>query len=188
MTSWLRAETRALLQEQPPEKFAPAETYSFTLVLVKLPPEAGRRVLNAICRACFLSEGEAERVKFRPLPIELKRGMCYADAAIGQFEILACDALAFIIPDRVIDDPPPGYLADLYKTLAASSDFETVDVAITSLPTSPKAREFLDLFVGDPAADILIPRRVMRRKAWLMKVLAERIGGHVRINNVPYSE
>ena len=106
--------------------------------------------------------------------------MCYADAAIGQFELLACDALAFIIPDRILKSPPPGYLAELYKNLSASSDFEMVEVAVTLLPAGPKASEFLDLFVGDAAADISIPRRVMWRKAWLMKILAERFGGEVR--------
>ena len=181
MTSWLRTETRSLLQEHPPERLSPPDTYSFTLVLVALPRHWHQRVLKAICRACSLSEGEAKKFDSQPLPINLKRGMCYADAAIGQFELLACDALAFIMPDRVIEAPPPGYLADLYKTLASGPDFEMVEVAISSLPAGPKALEFLDLFLGDVTADGSIPRRVTRRKAWLMKALAERIGGQVRI-------
>ena len=68
--------------------------------------------------------------------------MTYADAAIGQFELLACDALSFIIPDRVIENPPLGYLAELYKTLAASSDFQLSEVTITALPAGKHANEF----------------------------------------------
>ncbi len=182
MTSWLTTETRALLEKEHPEKFAPPATYAFTLVLVDWPPTADWRVLNVISRACGLSKGEVTNLASQPLPIELKHGMCYADAAIGQFELLACDALSFIIPDRVAENPPPGYLAELYKRLAARSDFELVEVRITSLPAGPKASDFLELFLGNPATDSAIPRKVMRRKAWLMKLLAERIGGEVRID------
>jgi hypothetical protein len=111
----------------------------------------------------------------------LTRGLPYADAAIVQFELLACDALALIIPDRVIEDPPPGYIAELCDEIAASSDFEWIEVTITALPAGQKAREFLDLFLGDATVKWSWPQKVMRRKAMLMKILAERSGGRVRL-------
>ena len=105
--------------------------------------------------------------------------MTYADAAIGQFELLARDVLSLIIADRVIENPPLGYLAELYKSLAASSDFELIEVTITALPAGKDASEFLELFFGDAAVDWSGPQRMMRRKALLMKMLADRIGGQV---------
>ncbi len=183
MISWLTTEARALLEAEFPDKLALPDTYAFTLVLVAWPPTQDWRVLNAVCRAASLSKGDVQDLASQALPIDLKRGMRHADAAIGQFELLACDALSFIIPDRVIEDPPPGYLAELYKSLAESSDFEVVEVTITLLPESPEASDFLQLFIGNAAADLATPRKVTRRKAWLMTLLAARIGGEVRIDS-----
>ena len=117
MTSLLRTEAQALLQKLPPEKYAPADTGSFTLVLFDLPAKSHRRIEKVICRICALSEGEVDELLSQGLPINLKHGLCYSDAAIDQFELLACDALAFIMPDRVVQDPEPSYLDDLYKRL-----------------------------------------------------------------------
>jgi hypothetical protein len=181
MTSLLRTEIQALLQKLPPEKYAPVDTESFTLVLFDLPAKSHRRIEKALRRVCALSEGEVDELLSQELPINLKHGLSYSDAAIDQFELLACDALAFIIPDRVVQDPEPGYLDDLYENLASSADFELVEVAVTTLPAGPKALEYLDLFLGDVTADASITRRMMRRKALLMKIIADRIGGQVRI-------
>jgi len=185
MTSLLRTETQALLQKLPPQKYAPADTESFTLVLFDLPAKSHRHSEKVICGVCALSEGEVDELLSRELPINLKHGLCYSDAAIDQFELLACDALVFIMPDRVVQDPEPGYLDDLYEDLASSTDFELVEVAVTSLPAGPKALEYLDLFFGDVTVDASVPRRMMRRKALLMKIIADRIGGQVRICELP---
>ncbi len=184
MTSLLRTEAQALLQKLPPEKIAPADTESFTLVLFDLPPKSHRRIEKVLRRVCDLSEGEVDELLSRELPINLKHGLSYSDAAIDQFELLACDALAFIMPDRVVEDPEPSYLDDLYKSLASSADFELVEVAVTLLPAGPKALEYLDLFFGDVTVDASVPRKVMRRKALIMTIIADRIGGQVGIGEL----
>jgi hypothetical protein len=184
VNSLLRTEVQALLQKVPPEKFAPADTESFTLVLFDLPSKSHRRIETTLCRVCVLSEGEVDKLLGRELPINLKHGLSYSDAAIDQFELLACDGLAFIMPDRVVEDPEPSYLDELYASLAASTDFELVEVAVTSLPAGPSALEYLDLFFGDITVDASIPRKVMRRKALIMTIIADRIGGQVRIREL----
>ena len=65
--------------------------------------------------------------------------------------------------------------------MASSADFELVEVVVTSLPAGPKVLEYLDLFFGDVTADVSIPRRMMRRKALLMKIISDRIGGQVML-------
>jgi len=176
----LRTEVQALLQKLAPEKYAPADTEAFTLVLFDLPGKSHQRIEKVLRRVCALSDGKVDELLSQELPINLKHGLCYSDAAIDQFELLVCDALSFIMPDRVVQDPEPGYLDDLYEHLASSADFELVQVTVT-LPAWPKALEYLDLFYGDVTADASLPRRMMRRKALLMKIIADRIGGQVML-------
>ena len=51
MTNWLDTETKALLQGVPPEKFAPPDTATFTLVLLTTGGPAGNAILIAVGRA-----------------------------------------------------------------------------------------------------------------------------------------
>ena len=182
MTTWLETETRALLQRCPPEKLAPATTGEFTLVLIAFQPRERARLARTVQRACGRSEVDAWRILARSLPLELRRGLTYADAMIGHYELIACDAAALILPDGVVLDSPPGYLEDLYAFFRKIPEFQLVSVHVEFLPHTEEAREFIDHFLGGGGRAALFARReVLRKKAQWMMRLAAKIGGRMRI-------
>jgi hypothetical protein len=183
MAAWLETETRALLQRDPPEKLAPPDTRAFSLVLLALHATDEQRLRRAIERGCCVSEEAARRILAPPMPVAVKRGLSYADAAIGQYELIACDAVSVIIPDGVVSNPPPGYLQDLYGLLLRSPEFELVRVRIVSLVPGPQTRDFLFHFFGRTECDLPIESEVMRKKARVMTHLGAKIGGRVVVRD-----
>ena len=178
MRTWLQTETRDWLEKAPPEKLAPPDTVAFALVLLAAQQIPRPRFLAALHRATGVSEEEAEVLASRQSPVVLRRGLSWADAAIGQYELIAVDAVSVIIRDLVVCYPPPGYLDSLYADLLDSSEFRLVTVT-AEMPSSQQADDLREHFFGDRRFDTLQPILMMRKKARIFAYLAAKTGGRV---------
>jgi hypothetical protein len=181
---WLDTETKALLQGSPPEKLAPPDTEAFTLVLLATRGTNPIALLRSVQRAALVSADEAERILSRPLPTPVKQAITYLDAQIAQFELICCDAISVILPDRVVQGAAPEYLKDLYAKLLKIDEFEPVLVHIDFIRANPSGEEFCDRFLGGQR---LLPAifEVMRKKARIMQHWAEKLGGRVTLLQKP---
>ena len=124
---WLDTETKALLQRLPPEKLAPPDTATFTLVLLAVAGLNRHALLSAVQRAARVSPEEAEHMLSRRLPISVKKGLSYPDAQIAQFELICCDAVSLFLADEVVAEASADYLTGLYAKLRKSDEFELVE-------------------------------------------------------------
>jgi hypothetical protein len=176
---WLDTETRALLGGAPPEKNAPADTRAFALVLLAYRGRDRQGLVKAVQRAMDASEQEAERLLRSPLPLVLKKGLTYADAQMGQFELICCDAVSVFIVDQVVAEAPADYLADVYSKLLRSEEFQWVCVRIESIPTDAPGREFCDRFLAGRRTGWPADMPLMRKKARIMLHWAAKIGVQV---------
>ncbi len=179
MNTWLDTETRALLQRTPPDKLAPPDTATFALVLLAVQRERLERLVKAVERVRGATRDEALNVLALPLPTPIKRQLSYEDALLGQFELIACDAVSVFVADEVVSDAPESYLAELYAAVRHSPEFEPVSLRIESLPVNAKGREFLDRFVGTAAPQFPLELTAMKKKARIMEHWAAKIGGRV---------
>lgn len=169
------------LDREPPDRLAPSVAAAFSLVLIDVQPIPRGRFLAAVARACGISEQEADDVTARSLPAVLRRGLSWADAAIGQYELIAVDAVSVFLRDEVIRRPPPGYLDYLYPVLLRSTEFQLVDTTV-ELPATERANELREHFFGAPNFDTSIRLQLMRKKATIFAHLASQIGGSVLIS------
>jgi hypothetical protein len=112
-------------------------------------------------------------------PATLQSGLSYEDALLGQFELIACDAISVFLADDVVAAAPAGYLKNLYSQLLRSSEFEAIPVRIEKIPPGPEGFEFLDRFLGPIGPRSPIEVQVMRKKARIMEHWANKIGGHL---------
>ena len=181
MNTWLDTETKALLQRLPPEKLAPPDTGIFTLVLLAFQRKSLERLVAAVERVREAARGEAIKVLALPLPTPIKRGLSHEDALLGQFDLIACDAVSVFLADEVVSDAPASYLTKLYADVRESLEFELVSVRIESVPSDTKGRNFLDRFIG--VATPQLPRELtaMKKKARIMEHWAAKIGGRVEV-------
>ena len=176
---WLDTETKALLQQLPPEKLAPPDTVAFTLVLLAVRGDDRSGLLRAVQRAAQVAMDDAERIASRGFPASIKTGLSYTDVQIAQFELICCDAVSAFIADEVVAEAPADYLTDLYAKLLRSDEFELVSVRIDSIPGSPMGQEFCDRFLSGrrPIAPAVVD--LMRKKARIMEHWAKKLGGRV---------
>lgn len=181
MTEWLDTETKALLERIPPGKLAPPDTAGFTLVLLAAGGDDRDALAAAVQRAAGVSAEEADRILGRPLPTAVAKGLVYADAQIGQFELICCDAVSAIIADEVVAEAPAEYLADLYARLRRSEEFENVWVRIDRIPSDRAGYEFCGRFLNGQQPAVPATVALMRKKARIMAHWASRMGGHVEV-------
>ena len=190
MSKWLDTETKAMLQQSPPGKCAPADIGEFTLVLLKRGRDLDR-LLRALRRIPGLSRAKAVETAARMCPVPIASGLSLADAMLGQFELVCCDAVSVFLRDDVVVSAEYSYLGELYRQFQKSPEFETVKVKVTSVPNTVTGEHFVDQFLG--GADI-IPRLVaaglrsceenmMRKKARIMAHWAEKVGAKVVIGD-----
>ncbi len=179
MNTWLDTETKALLQRAPPEKLAPPDIGIFTLVLLAFQRESLERLVAAVERVQNAARGEAIKVLALPLPTPIKRGLSYEDALLGQFDLIACDAVSVFLADEIVSDAPKSYLTELYSDVRKSLEFELVSVRIESVPFDAKGRDFLDRFIGVTAPQLPLELTAMKKKARIMEHWATKIGGRV---------
>jgi len=185
MNRWLDTETKALLRDPPPDKLAPPDTdmVGFTLVLLSIFHHHNRRLARAFARILRISLMDARIRVGCPLPTPVKPGLSYNDAEVGQFELIACDAISVILDDDVFRGASQPYLNDLYDKMLNSSEFEEVPIRIESIPRTNEGDDFIDQFLSDEDDDIWRTQEliVLRKKARIMQHWAANIGGAVSV-------
>jgi hypothetical protein len=188
MCEWLDTETKAMLQQAPPEKYAPANTGLFTLVLLTR-GNSHDRLIQALTRIPGVTRAKAVEVAVCMCPVPIVCSLSLGDAMLGQFELVCCDAISVFLRDEVVCTAERLYLGQLYRQFLHSPEFESVRVTITSVPRTAFGEHFLEQFLG--GAEVL-PRLViaglpaceetmMRKKARIMAHWAEKIGAEVAI-------
>ncbi len=177
--TWLDTETKAILHRSPPAKRAPSDTTAFALVLLAAPRGNTERLAAAVERIRGGTRDDALRVLRRRLPTPVKRSLSYEDALLGQFDLIACDAVSVFLSDDVVRCGSKSYLAELFADLCESPEFRTVTIRIESMPGDAQGRDFLDRFTGAAAPELPLELPVMRKKARIMDHWAAKIGGRV---------
>ena len=188
MTEWLDTETKAMLQQVPPEKLAPSITGLFTLVLLRGGNDTNRLV-RALARIPGISPGKATDLSEQRCPLPVVSGLSLADVMLGQFELVCCDSVSVFLRTEVVSSAEQWYLAQLYQQFQRSPEFACVKVTVVSVPQTALGEQFVDQFLG--GTDVM-PRVVvaslrsheetmMRKKARIMAHWAEKIGAVVAV-------
>lgn len=179
-SSWLDAETKATLQQVPPQKFAPAtlDTYSAVVLSCGADYDHLRRV-RAFDRILRTSWIDAEFQTTRRPPFIVKRELTPAGAMLAQFELICCDVVSVFISDAVMSSADPTYLSELYGALARADEFEEVGVRVVSIPRHAAGQALLDQFVGREIPGFPYDMVVTRKKARIMAHWATKIGARV---------
>lgn len=191
MSVWFDTQTRALLQQMPPEKLAPPDTGTFSLVLLDKGKNVAR-LMQSLTRVPGVSRAKATDLVTHACPIAVADQLSIADAMLGQFELVCSDSVSVFLCDEVISSAGPYYLSDLYSQLRASSEFETVQVNLAGLPESDLGLRFIEQFIGDSEDSTLSSLKdyrysgmMMNKKARLMAYWARKIGAEVTVGSEP---
>ena len=139
MSEWWDTETKALLQNVPPEKLAPPDTVGFTVVL--LTKTEAMRLQQAATRTGWLVSAFHTAVTSR-CPCPLLTGLTLDDAMLAQFELACCDSAAVFVRDEVVAENDRVYLSELYAELSSSEEFEQVGIEIRDVPQASKESGF----------------------------------------------
>jgi hypothetical protein len=187
MSAWFDTETKALMAPNPPETLAPPHAAGFSLVML----EAGgdfRRMATALARVRTFTAGTIRTVLARPCPNILCHSISHADALLGQFEMVCCDAVVVFIADGVIRTTRDGYLTELYAWLRESHEFEKLPVEVRAVPDTSEGVQFLLQFLGWLPGEADAPERrlplkttMLRKKARIMRHWAEKIGAEMSV-------
>jgi hypothetical protein len=118
MFTWLDTETKAMLQQAPPEKLAPPDTGMFTLVLLQKGNDL-TRIVQALTRIPGLSREKAEHLAKWACPLRVAGSLSLGDAMLGQFELVCCDSIAVFLRDEVVASAERQYLVELYQQFLA---------------------------------------------------------------------
>jgi len=180
--TWLDTETKAVLQKVPPEKFAPATTETFSIVVIDCSFRPNRsRQLRAFHRVLGTTIDHANHYLKRTIPLVLKRKLSLSDALLAQFELICCDLVSVFVSDSVISNADPNYLAGLWNSLKTGEEFEIQSVTINSVPDDSSGEDFLVQFVGAKDANFPVHMRAMRKKARIMHHWANKIGAAILV-------
>ena len=178
--SWLDTETKAALQQMPPQKLAPATTETFSVVVLSCDAYGDHtRQVRAFDRVLRTSLVDAEFQTRRKPPFVVKRELTVADAMLAQFELVCCDVVSVFIADAVLSRADPSYLAELYGSLIHADEFDKVSIRLVSVPEHPEARAFVQQFIGSHAPALPYEMPAMRKKARIMIHWAKKIGAEV---------
>jgi hypothetical protein len=175
---WLDRKTRALLEGTPPPERVATSTGEYSLLLIEL-GEGVDRLLRAVERVRHAGKEDAVRMLGEPLPLVIGSGLTLADAMLGQFELVCCDATAIFLRDEVACKGAPGYLRGVLSKLKLSPEFTRRSVQVRSVPAGEDGRRFLDQFLGSAARDPPLRVEVPGKKARIMLHWAARIGAEV---------
>jgi hypothetical protein len=180
MNRWLDTETKAFLQQLPPLKLAPANTETFSIVVLREESEPiSDRCVRAFERILRTTRIEAESQTTKTPPFVVRRALALTDAILAQFELVCCDIVSVFLADPVASDAEPAYLADLYHLLTQSDEFARVTVLVNWIPPDEAGDEFVDQFIGTRAAQMPYRMMTTRKKARIMDHWAKKIGGDV---------
>lgn len=180
MTSWLDTQTKAILDQTPPNKLAPPDTKSYSLVLISVFRHQPERLSRAIRRIYPDSWEQAQVRLSHPMPVVLRHQMTMSDALMGQFELICADAISVFIPDSVIELASSDYLTNTYNALLQSNEFEETSIVVDSIPRDAQGSEFMDQFFGS-SDDLFSTLVVPFKKARIMLHWAGKIGAKVRL-------
>jgi hypothetical protein len=181
MSKWLDTETKAMLQQAPPEKDAPPDTGMFTLVLLKRGDNLPR-IVRALGRIPGLSQRKVEYLMNSRCPVPVAASLSLGDAMLGQFELVCCDSISVFLRDGIAAAADSWYLLPLYRQFRQSREFQDVPVTISSVPETPSGERFIDQFLGEAegsgslAYNFPLQKYVMRKKARIMSHWAEKLG------------
>ena len=189
LSPWLDTETRAMLQQAPPEKYAPSDTDTFTLVLLRKGKNL-RRLSQALGTLPGLSSEIAENLAASSCPLPVARGLSHYDALLGQFELVCCDSVSVFLRDGVVWSAKGDYLARLYPQFELSPEFEDVSINVHSIPHSERGERIVRQFFGGMVADsdqvhtdYSFHGKMMRKKARIMAYWAKKLGAQVTISD-----
>ena len=174
--------TQAKRRRAPPWKLAPADTATFTLILLDVGSSDRARVVSAVELIVRETDAGVRARLAGPLPLAVERGLSHADALLGQFELICCDCISVFVCDTVLASASPQYLTSLFARLRASPEFDLVTARLESVPLGPKGLAFLNRFFGRRHVDLPLELRVMRKKARSMRQAAEQIGARLVIS------
>ncbi|MHB0961529.1 MAG: hypothetical protein ACYC0X_26425 [Pirellulaceae bacterium] len=182
MSEWCDTETKALLQNVPPEKLAPPDTLGFTVVLLT---KKATQLQQAATRAGWLASAFTTAVTSR-CPCPLLTGLMLDDAKLAQFELACCDSAAVFVRDEVVAENDRVYLSELYAELSSSEEFQPVGIEVRDVPASEQGKRFLLQFLGADEKSLEVFRlplhlQVMRKKARIMCYWGRKINAHVRV-------
>ena len=183
MSEWWDTETKALLQNVPPEKLAPPDTVGFTVVL--LTKTEAMRLQQAATRTGWLVSAFHTAVTSR-CPCPLLTGLTLDDAMLAQFELACCDSAAVFVRDEVVAENDRVYLSELYAELSSSEEFAQVGIEIRDIPPGEQGKRFLLQFLGADEKSLEVFRpplhlQVMRKKARIMCYWGQKINADVRM-------
>lgn len=185
LSPWLDTETKAMLQQAPPEKYAPSDTDTFTLVLLRKGRDL-RRVSQALQKLPGLSSEKAEHLVGSCCPLPVARGLSIYDALLGQFELVCSDSVSVFLRDGVVWPAQGDYLARLYPQFESSPEFESVIVDVRSIPRTEQGERIVRQFFGGMEADsdrvnagFSFHGKMMRKKARIMEYWAKKLGAQI---------
>ena len=191
MSTWLDTETKAILQQVPPEKDAPPDTGTFTLVLLrgKLAVNPAR-VKEVLVRIPGISASTAAKLAFFTASQPVVAGLSLPDALLWQFELICRDVVSVFLRDGIISSAGrERYLPRVYAQLRQSPEFEPVNVTVSGIPDNDIGERFVRQFLhGGEDVDYRVQKsqytyegEVTRKKARIMAHWAKRIGARVVI-------
>ena len=177
--NWLDTQTQELLQAETPGKIARPKVGEYALVLLQKGIDH-HRLVRAVCRINDCPDSAAEELLRRPLPVTVNPDLEFADAQLGQFELVCCDAAAAIVSSEVLEQGDKDYLRSLFERVSKSPEFRSCTLTIVDIPLSEEGRRFADQFLGsDPEHLQGVRVDVPFKKARIMKHWADHIGVRV---------
>jgi hypothetical protein len=190
MSTWLDTETKALLQQVPPEKLAPPDTGKFTLVILDRKREANwRRVAQVLMQIPGISPMKAILLSTCMLK-PIVSGLSLPEALLWQFELICCDAISVFVRDEIASSPDrEHYLPQLRGQLLGSPEFSSVQVTVSAIPDNETGKRFVAQFLHGREGMLYRLRGVrytfsgdmIRKKARIMAHWADKIGATVVI-------
>jgi hypothetical protein len=187
MLRWLDTETQAMLGRTMPDKLAPPDTETFSLVLLEQGADLDS-VKRALAKVPGVSAEKALSLMEQSCPLPIAKGLSITDAVLGQFELVCSDCVSVFLNDDVVSSGGFYYLTELYGQLRYSPEFEMVDVRIAAVPETDVGQRFVEQFLGGVAAASLRGTGVevyqgtmMRKKARIMAHWAKKIGAEVQV-------
>jgi hypothetical protein len=166
-----------------PDKYAPPDTGTFTLVLLKKRSGCNTtRLLELLATMPRLSAKQAAELAYFGVG-PLVSGLSFPDALLWQFELVCCDTVSIFLRDEVVESATKEYLNELYSQVQTSSEFDDVRIWVSRIPHTEAGEKFVSQFF---APSFVLGLRIgslcpyvgymMRKKAHIMMHWAEKIG------------
>ncbi len=171
-TDWLDTQTKAQLQKNPPDKFAPPVVDGYSLILLERGTDS-ERIYRTI-----QSLAEDASIALLECPFIVRQHLSLTDALQGQFELICSDSISIFLDDNVVRHAESAYLNDLYRTVHKSEEFEPVKIRLKFVPDHEDGKRFLRQFFGQ-VLGVSETHTVTRKKARIMVHWGNKLGAIV---------